>query len=171
MRWPPIVSATSAPAGTETLAVQWLRVVVPDRGAMLAAVARPSGSGPFPIVVVLHGTHGFARQYVQWAQDLARGGFIAVSGCWFSGAENPNNPRDAARSGAGVNAVRPPIPCPDVPPLGPGAYEEGLQYIDGLVQAARALPSARRDRIALVGHSRGGGAGLQYVLAMGTCKP
>lgn len=112
---------------------------------MLAAVARPSGAGPFPVVLVLHGTHGFARQYVQLAQDLARGGFLAVAGCWFSGAENPNNPRGVAGSGAGVNAVSPPIPCPEVPPLGPGAYEEGLQYIDGLVQAARALPGTPRS--------------------------
>ena len=81
LRPPPIVSATDAPAGTETLAVQWFRVVVPDRGAMLAAVARPSGGGPFPVVLVLHGTHGFARQYVQLGQDLARGGFRAAAGC------------------------------------------------------------------------------------------
>ena len=167
---PPIVSATDAPAGTETSTVQWFRVVVPNRGAMLAAVARPSGRGPFPVVLILHGTHGFAPQYVQLAQDLARGGFLAVAGCWFSGAENPNNPRGVAGSGAGVNAVSPPIPCPEVAPLGPGAYEEGLQYIDGLAQAARALPSARPDRLALVGHSRGGAASLQYVLATGNVQ-
>jgi dienelactone hydrolase len=166
LRPPPVVSSTDAPAGTETLAVHWFKVVVPDRGAMLAAAARPSGRGPFPVVLVLHGTHGFARPYVQLAQDLARGGFLAVSGCWFSGAENPNNPRGAAGSRAVVSAVSPPIPCPEAPPLGRGAYEEGLQYIDSLVQAARALPSARPDRIALVGHSRGGAASLQYALAM-----
>jgi dipeptidyl aminopeptidase/acylaminoacyl peptidase len=57
-----------------------------------------------------------------------------------------------------------------VPPLGPGAYEEGLQYIDGLVQATRALPGARPDRFALVGHSRGGGASLQYILAIGNVQ-
>lgn len=56
---------------------------------MLAAVARPLGAGPFPVVVVLYGTHGFARQYIELAQDLARGGVLAVAGCWFSGAENP----------------------------------------------------------------------------------
>jgi dienelactone hydrolase len=122
---------------------------------MLAAVARPSGSGPFPLVIVLHGTHGFARQYVQLALDLARGGFLAVAGCWFSGG-----------SGRGVEAVSPPIACPEVPPLGTGAYEEGLQYIDSLVQAARALPGARPDRLALVGHSRGAAESLQYVLAV-----
>jgi dienelactone hydrolase len=169
LKQPPIVSATEAPPGTETLAVKWIRVAVPDRGVMLAAVARPSGAGPFPVVLVLHGTHGFARQYVQLAQDLARAGFLAVAGCWFSGNENPNRvaPLDA---GPSVNAVGPPIPCPEVPPLGPGAYEEGLQYIDGLVQATRALPGARPDRFALVGHSRGAGESLQYELAIGNVQ-
>jgi hypothetical protein len=82
---PPIVTATDAPAGTEALPVTWVKVAVPDLGVMRAAIARPSGPGPFPAVLVLHGTHGFARQYVEWANDLARGGFIAVAGCWFSG--------------------------------------------------------------------------------------
>src|SRR5215471_3047645 len=159
LRPPPIVSATDAPAGTETLAVQWFRVVVPDRGAMLAAVARPPGRGPFPAVLVLHGTHGFARQYLQLAQDLSRAGFFAVAGCWFSGG-----------TGYGVDAVSPPIPCPETPPLAPGGSTEGLPYIDGLVQATRTLPGARPDRLALVGHSRGGGASLQYVLAIGNVQ-
>jgi dienelactone hydrolase len=159
LKQPPIVSATDAPAGTETFAVKWIRVAVPDRGVMSAAVGRPSGAGPFPVVILLHGTHGFAPQYVQWAQDLARGGFLAVSGCWFSGG-----------SGTGVNAVAPPIPCPEIPPLKVDAYPEAVQYIDALVQAARGLPDARPDRIALVGHSRGGAEALHYLLAIGTVQ-
>ncbi len=156
---PPIVTATDAPAGTETLPVKWVRVAVPDLGVMRAAVARPSGSGPFPAVLVLHGTHGFARQYVEWASDLARGGFIAVAACWFSGA-----------GGAGANDVTPPIPCPETPPLGSGEYPEAVQFVDALVQATRALPGARADRIALVGHSRGAGATQQYLLASGNVQ-
>ncbi len=77
-------------AGTEPFTVKWIRVAVPDRGVMLAAIGRPSGAGPFPVVLLLHGTHGFVPQYVQLAQDLARAGFLAVAGCWFSGSENPN---------------------------------------------------------------------------------
>ncbi len=92
---PPIVSAAEAPAGTETLAVQWVKVAAPGVGVMLAAVARPPGAGPFPVVLLLHGTHGFAQQYVQLAQDLARGGLLAVAACWFSGG-----------SGAGSLQVR-----------------------------------------------------------------
>jgi dienelactone hydrolase len=133
-----------------------MRVADADLGVMLAAVARPSGVGPFPVVVLLHGTHGFARQYVEWAEDLARGGFLVVTGCWFSGG-----------SGRGTDAVSPPIPCPEIPPLKIDTYPEAVQYIDALVQAARRLPGARAGRLALVGHSRGGGETLQYLLAIG----
>ena len=85
LKKPPIVTATEAPAGTNMLPAQWLTVTVPDLGVMRAAIARPPGAGPFPAVLVLHGTHGFAQQYVEWASDLASGGFIAVAACWFSG--------------------------------------------------------------------------------------
>ena len=152
----PIVATADAPAGTEELAVQWLRISVPDLGVMLAAVARPSGPGPFPVVVVLHGTHGFAQEYVRWAQDLARGGFLAVAACWFSGG-----------SGDGSPLVTAPIPCPEIPPLKRDAYPEAVQYIDAVVKAARTLPGARADRLGLLGHSRGGGETLQYLLAIG----
>jgi hypothetical protein len=77
-------------------------------------MARPRGTGSFPAVLLLH---GFARQYVEWANDLARGGFIAVAACWFSGG-----------GGAGVNEVTPPIPCPDIPPLGSGEYPNAVQF-------------------------------------------
>jgi len=159
LQTPPIVTATEAPAGTETLPVKWATVAVPNLGVMRAAVARPSGTGPFPAVLILHGTHGFARQYVEWANDLARGGFIAVAACWFSGG-----------GGAGAYAVTPPIPCPEIPPLGSGDYPEAVQFVNALAEATRALPAVRADRLALVGHSRGGGAVLQYLLAGGSVQ-
>jgi alpha-beta hydrolase superfamily lysophospholipase len=46
-----------------------------------------------------------------------------------------------------------------------GEYPETVRLVDAVVQAARALPDARRDRLELVGHSRGGGAIQQYLLA------
>lgn len=140
--------------GSEVRVTKWISVPVPDLGVMRAAVATPSGPGPFPVVVVLHGTHGFAPQYVEWADDLARAGFIAVAPCWFSGG-----------GGSGADRVASLIPCPEIPPLGAGEYPETVRLVDAVVQAARALPGARRDRLALVGHSRGGGAIQQYLLA------
>jgi dienelactone hydrolase len=119
---------------------------------MLAAVARPSGAGPFPVVVVLHGTHGFAREYVQLAEALARGGVLAVAPCWFTGG-----------GGDGARFVSP-IPCPDAPPLSEPGGRLAVRTVSGLVQAVRTLPDVQADRVGLFGHSRGSGATLRYVL-------
>lgn len=151
----PVVSVVSAPAGTESLAAQWLEVSAPGLGVMLAAVARPLGAGPFPTVVLLHGSHGFAHEYVRLARSLARGGVLAMAVCWFSGG-----------GGAGSRFITP-ISCPNAPPRPEASSAVAMQTVGVLVQAARGLPGARRDRIGLVGHSRGGGAALNYVLRKG----
>ena len=100
---PPEVSTTDAPAGAGARSVQWIKVMAPDLGVMLAAVARPRGAGPFPTVVLLHGTHGFAAEYVSLAEDLAAGGVMAVAPCWF-------------RQGGRRQAFITPIDCPEAPP-------------------------------------------------------
>ena len=153
------MTATEAPAGTEALPVKWVRVAVPDLGVMRAAIARPSGTGPFPAVLVLHGTHGFARQYVEWANDLARGGFIAVAACWFSGG-----------GGAGANEVTPPIPCPEIPPLGSGEYPAAVQIVDALVQATARCPARAPIGSRSSGTPGGAGATQQYLLARGNVQ-
>ena len=151
----PVVSGARAPAGTEDLAVTWIKIAPPGLGTMLAAVARPTGAGPLPTVILLHGTHGFARQYVQLALDLSRGGLLAIAPCWFSGG-----------SGVGSRFVTP-IACPDAPPMPAAASPEAMRIVDALVQATRAVSDARADRVALFGHSRGAGATLNYVLGTG----
>jgi dienelactone hydrolase len=154
----PAVSIADAPPGTETLAVPWVKVTVPGLGVMRAAVARPSGEGPFPTVLLLHGSHGFAQEYVRLAQDLARGGLLAVAACWFQGG-----------SGAGSRFITP-IVCPESPPRPDPLSPEAMRTVDELVQAVRTLPDARPDRIGLLGHSRGGGAVLNYILRVGNVQ-
>ena len=154
----PIVSVAGAPPGTETLAVQWVQVAVPDMGVMLAAVTRPSGAGPFPTVLLLHGSHGFAQEYVRLAQDLADGGLLAIAACWFQGG-----------GGAGARFITP-ISCPEAPPMPNASSPEAMQTVGSLVQAARTLPGARPDRIGLIGHSRGGRAALNYILQVGNVQ-
>lgn len=148
----PIVSPAEPPAGTATLPVQWMKVSAPGGGVMLLAVARPKGAGPFPAILLLHGTHGFAHQYVRLAEDLARGGLLAVAACWFSGG-----------SGAGLQFITP-IGCPDAPPVTVPTSPDAMQRVATLLRAVRLLPDVRPDRVAIFGHSRGGGAASQYLL-------
>src|SRR5688572_19588475 len=81
----PETAPIEPPAGAADMAVRWMQVRVPDLGVMVLAIARPSGEGPFPTVIVLHGSHGFAREYVQLARALAKEGVLGVAACWFSG--------------------------------------------------------------------------------------
>ena len=49
---------TNAPLSL-TDSVYWISVNT-DSGVVHAAVAMPEGVGPFPAIIILHGTHGFA---------------------------------------------------------------------------------------------------------------
>jgi dienelactone hydrolase len=148
----PVVSEVGAPPGTEALAVQWMRVAVPNIGVFLIAVARPSGAGPFPSVLILHGSHGFAQEYVRLARDLAQEGLIALAPCWFQGG-----------GGAGAKFITS-ISCPEAPPMPNPPSPEAMQIVDALMHVVRTLPETRADHVGLLGHSRGGGAALNYIL-------
>ena len=154
--------SAAAPVGADTLVgVDWVNVAVPTGGTLCAAVARPSGPGPHAVLIILHGTHGYAREYVVLARDLAReAGVVAIAAGWFAG-----------RKGAGVRFVTP-IECPDAPPMPSTAMTpEALVAVDALVDAARAMPEVRPDRVGLLGHSRGAVAALYYSLERGGAKP
>ena len=135
-------------------AVQWIAVQT-DSGVIRTAVARPSGTGPFPAVIILHGTHGFSEAYVQLARDLAARGILSFAACWFEGG-----------SGAGRRFVTP-IACPGAPRFvesdGPERFRLSRLSIDDLVRAIKSRSDVLGD-VALLGHSRGGGAALDYAL-------
>ena len=149
----PTVSRTSAETTSDS--VSWLHVRT-DSGVILAAVARPSGVGPFPALIILHGTHGFAKEYVQLARDMASHGVLSVAACWFGG-----------HYGAGTRYVTP-LECPGAPPFvdvpGLERFRVARESLTGLVEAVRTLPDVQRDQVAIFGHSRGGGAALDFVL-------
>jgi dienelactone hydrolase len=143
------------PAGTAVLDVRWMQAKAPHLGVMPMATARPAGRGPFPSVIVLHGSHGFAREYVQLGQHLATQGVLAVVPCWFSGG-----------GGAGARFVTP-IPCTGPPAIAAAASPTAQETIKALVAEVRALPDVRADSIALFGHSLGAGTALNYAFGTG----
>jgi dienelactone hydrolase len=156
-RHPVLATVGPANASSRSLddSVEWMRVIT-DSGVLLAAVARPTGSGPFPALIILHGTHGFAAEYVQLAREIAQNGVVSVAVCWFQG-----------RRGAGASFITP-IECPEAPPLVEASGQERFRVarlsVHALVRKVRTLPDVRADRVALFGHSRGGGAVLDYIL-------
>jgi dienelactone hydrolase len=155
---PPVVTEVPAPAGADIAGVQWMKVATPDVGAMLIAIARPSGVGPFPALLILHGTHGFGREYVRLAQAMARNGIVGVAACWF-----------APGSGEGMRFITP-IPCAGAPAMTAPSSPAAHGRVDALLQAVRTLPGVRRDRVALMGHSRGAGAALYYQIGNGSAS-
>lgn len=142
------------PHGADSLTgVEWIRVPVPTGGTLWAAIARPPHGGSHAVLVILHGTHGFGREYVQLARELAqKADVVTVTGCWFAG-----------RRGAGTQFITP-IDCPEAPPLPSGTSSEALDAVGALVSTARRLPGVRADRVVLLGHSRGGVAALYFAL-------
>lgn len=155
---PPVVTEVPAPAGADVAGVTWMKVATPDVGSMLIAVTRPSGVGPFPALLILHGTHGFGQEYVRLAQAMARNGIVGVAACWFGPG-----------TGAGMRFITP-IPCAGAPAMTAPSSPAAHGRVDALLQAVRTLPGVRRDRVALMGHSRGAGAALYYQIAGGSAS-
>lgn len=141
-----------------------LEIATSDGHVLVAAVARPRGAGPFPVVVILHGSEGFRPHYVDLANGLADNGFVALAGAWFAGSRS-----GTGRSFADV------VPCPRCPEF-QGATQASLPYVQALIDAGRRLSDVRTDRIGLFGHSAGagmavlaaaGGANVQVVVVSG----
>src|SRR5262245_2164278 len=84
-----VFEAAPPPSGAESVAVTWTSLSIPEIGILPAAIAQPSGAGPFPTVLLLHGSHGFAHEYIRLAHDLAASGFLAVAAGWFREGGGP----------------------------------------------------------------------------------
>ncbi len=99
-----------------------------------AYLARPYGAGPFAAVVMLHGCSGFNNNTAAWADRLAGWGYVALA----IDSLTSRGKRTACRGGVHEQAY--------------DAYR-GLKFLS-------SQPFVRADRIAVLGHSMGGGAAL-----------
>lgn len=128
-------------------------------GKVLLAVARPASPGKGPALLILHGTHGFATDYVQIAREVASAGYVAVAACWF-----------APGTGPGMRFISP-KPCPTgAPPIVRGDETNAQKRVAAIVAVVASLPGVDRGRVVLMGHSRGGGAALYYALGGGPAE-
>jgi dienelactone hydrolase len=142
---------------------QWAKIEGASGRKFLTAILRPEGTGPFPVVVVLHSAGGLTKSNMSVAEDVARAGFLVVYGCWQAVAQ---------RAGG-----RPPTEgmriCADATPQAEWVADPAAHSGKELIALARTLPGARADRIGIFGISRGGlaalwaastGAGVQAVV-------
>jgi len=135
------VSAISAPSGIAASGAKWIAIENNAGRKFVAAVFRPEGRGPFPVVVALHGASGLQDRYLEVAAELAHHGFLVVAGCW--------------------QAAKSPIPiCAQATPEDEWVADPASNSGKELIAAVRYLPKARANRIALYGMSRGGHAAL-----------
>ena len=146
VRW----TETAAPQGIDAPGAQWLKIEGAggmSNNVQIAAVLRPQGSGPFPLVVWLHGSSGASVRDVSAAARLASAGFVVVVGCWTF------TPEEAFVTPDGVSLPR--IPC-----LQNVASTDAA--IHALVQVGQQLPAVRKGAIGLYGVSFGGPEAVRY---------
>jgi dienelactone hydrolase len=110
--------------------------VTPGAPASIAGtLIRPTGPGPFPAVVQLHGCGGVEAQSFRWARWLADRGYVALVVDSFG----PRGLAGDCRSGPGD----PPITA---------RFDDAF----GALRYLQSLPYVRGDRVAAIGWSQGG---------------
>ncbi len=141
----PAWRSTSAPTGTPD-GGEWIVVDSRDGRPLVAVVYRPVGAGPAPVAIALHADGGLRERFLSLPRWLAEQGFLAVAPCWTS----------SNWAAAGASPV---VACAADAPLR-NSVTATAEDIRAIVEAARTLPGARADRLALVGHSLGAMAAL-----------
>lgn len=103
--------------------------------SIAATLVRPTGRGPFPAVVQLHGCAGLEEQSFRWARWMADHGYVALVVDSFGS----RGIKGDCRSG------------PDDPPT-----TARLDDAFGALRYLQARPDVRADRVAAIGWSQGG---------------
>ena len=113
-------------------------VTSPSRATLGGEIHRPSGPGPFPAVIVMHGCGGRGVNMQDWGQWLSSEGYAAFVVDSFGG-------RGLKRVCGDPTIFPPRDRAPDA--FAAAAYLKSLPFVDG-------------ERIAVMGFSHGGGTVL-----------
>lgn len=146
------VSESTPPPGIDMPGAQWIKI----RGAggvatneQVAAVFRPSGQGPFPLVIELHGSRGLKNVDIDWAARLGQAGFVALAGCWHPSTVPPDTFQFFEIT------VRF-IACPKL-------QATEVDAIAALITAGQKQEGVRSDAVGIYGMSAGGAAALNVL--------
>ena len=126
-----------APCAEGSENVRYPNVVLPGSNVepttVRAEIYRPSGNGPFPAIIVLHGCGGPDAHHRLWAERLVSWGYVAVVMDSFSSR--------------GFGNI-----CKKTTSVTP---ETRVSDIYGAAEYLRKLPYVAKDRIGLLGFSHG----------------
>jgi carboxymethylenebutenolidase len=112
-----------------------------DKGAQVTAyVAKPSGSGPFPGVVLIHHLPGWDDYYMEMTRRFAHAGYHAICHNLYEREGGQNNPEDVAAKVRAEGGV------PDAQMVGDTA---------AAVQWLRSQPDSN-GKVGLIGSCSGG---------------
>lgn len=145
IRW----SQTTAPQGVDVPGAEWLKIEGAggrSTNVQVAAVLRPQGPGPFPLVVWFSDL-GFLMLDFSKAAPLTANGFMVLVGCWQKTAGGATQNID------GVSYQR--IPCPQ-------NLADSDSASRALIEVGQQLPGVKKDAIGLFGMSAGSLVILRY---------
>jgi dienelactone hydrolase len=129
---------------------EWLKIEGAGGNAnnmQTAAVLRPAGPGPFPLVIHLHGGVGLHVIDVSKAARLTSAGFVVLVGCWEFTSADPE--------------VYDGVSFPTVPCLMNNA--DARAAVRALIDVGHQLPGITPTAIGLSGGSAGGPIALDAV--------
>lgn len=129
------ILVTGCAAGRVGQAVRFENVTPGAPLAIDATLVLPSGPGPFPAVVQMHGCGGVEAQSFRWARWLADHGYAALVVDSF----RPRHVKGDCRTG------------PDEPPI-TARFDDAF----GALRYLQARPDIRGDRVGVIGWSQGG---------------
>jgi carboxymethylenebutenolidase len=134
-------------------AVQAGPVEFPGEGATLMGyLARPTGDGPFPVVLVCHENRGLTDHIRDVTRRLAKSGYVALAVDLLS--------RQGGTDAVGSDNV-------------PGLLGNGDHFVEDFVSGWRYLqgqPFAQAERVGMVGFCFGGGITWRVAVGMPELK-
>lgn len=137
------LAQAAEPVVTDTagLTVADVTYPAPDGFALPAYVARPEGTGPFPVVIVaseIFGVHAYIQDI---CRRLAKAGYVAIAPAFFVRAADPAPLSDMRQIQSIVAAAK---------------YEQVMGDIAATLDWASQQPFANADKVGITGFCWGG---------------